>query len=106
MNHGLKTQRTRFDTDLPSIIQQHSLGESVRSSNPAFNHPANAPIVEAIVSQIHKKYPSLTVKERQELAEEYFTNFAGQFQKKDQSQQDQQKAQETDWDAFLPSASR
>ena len=65
-----------LDSRLPSQIKRHQVSESLRESNPALNHPAAAPIMEALQSQLTVKYPNATVNEIKDMASQYLTQFS------------------------------
>ena len=64
-----------LDNRLPSQIKKHQVSDSIRESNPALQHPAAAPIMEAMQSQLAVKYPSATVSEIRDMASQYLTAF-------------------------------
>lgn len=61
---------------LPSLIKQHSVAETIRNSNPLLQHPAAAPILDALQSQLTVKYPQASVKEIEAFASEYLKAFS------------------------------
>ena len=66
-----------IDNRLPGQIKRHAVSDSIRESNPALMHPAAAPIMEALQSQMAVKYPNATVAEIKDMASQYLTAFAG-----------------------------
>lgn len=66
-----------IDSRLPGQIKRHAVSDSIRESNPALQHPAAAPIMEALQAQMAVKYPNATVTEIREMAGQYLTSFAG-----------------------------
>lgn len=66
-----------IDSRLPGQIKKHAVSDSIRESNPALQHPAAAPIMEALQSQMAVKYPNATVSEIRDMASQYLTAFAG-----------------------------
>ena len=66
-----------IDNRLPGQIKKHAVSDSIRESNPALMHPAAAPIMEALQSQMSVKYPNATVSEIRDMASQYLTAFAG-----------------------------
>ena len=64
-----------LDTRLPSQIKKHQVSDSLRASNPALQHPAAAPIMEAMQAQLTVKYPNATVAEIQDMASQYLGAF-------------------------------
>jgi hypothetical protein len=65
-----------MDARLPSQVKNFQVRESIRESNPALQHPAAAPIMEALQSQIAVKYPNATVNEIRDMASQYLTQFS------------------------------
>ena len=64
-----------LDSRLPSQIKKHQVSDTIRESNPALMHPAAAPILEAMQSQLTVKYPNATVNEIKDMAAQYLTAF-------------------------------
>jgi hypothetical protein len=64
-----------IDARLPGQIKKHAVSDSIRESNPALMHPAAAPIMEAMQSQLAVKYPNATVSEIRDMASQYLTAF-------------------------------
>jgi hypothetical protein len=64
-----------MESRLPGQIKKHQVSDSLRASNPALQHPAAAPIMEAMQAQLTVKYPNATVAEIQDMASQYLTAF-------------------------------
>ena len=64
-----------MDARLPSQVKRFQVSESLRESNPALQHPAAAPIMEALQSQLTVKYPSASVNEIRDMASQYLSQF-------------------------------
>lgn len=64
-----------LDTRLPSQIKKHQVSQTIRESNPALNHPAAAPIMEALQAQMAVKFPNASVNEIRDMAGQYLTAF-------------------------------
>lgn len=64
-----------LDNRLPSQIKKHQVSDSIRDSNPALQHPAAAPIMDALQAQLTVKYPNATVSELRDMASSYLTSF-------------------------------
>jgi hypothetical protein len=64
-----------LDSRLPGQIKRHAVSDSIRESNPALQHPAAAPIMEAMQSQLAVKYPNATVTEIRDMASQYLGAF-------------------------------
>ncbi len=87
--------------ELPQHIKRQTVSDTLRSDNPAFSHPAAAPILGALQQQLTVKYPTATSAEISKLAQDYLTSFAGVLQPKQQTNQQPQTSSGTDWDAYL-----
>lgn len=64
-----------LENRLPSQIKKHQVSDSIRSANPALQHPAAAPIMEAMQAQLTVKYPNATVNEIRDMASQYVSAF-------------------------------
>jgi len=64
-----------LDSRLPSQVKRFQVSESLRESNPALTHPAAAPIMEALQSQLTVKYPNASVNEIRDMASQYLSQF-------------------------------
>jgi len=64
-----------MDARLPGQVKRYQVAESLRETNPALTHPAAAPIMEALQSQLTVKYPNATVNEIRDMASQYLTQF-------------------------------
>lgn len=73
---ALKQNQDKFDAALPGMLKKHNLSDSLRQENPALNHPAAAPILQALESQITIKYPNATSAEIKTMANSFLTSFA------------------------------
>ena len=66
-----------LDSRLPGQIKRHQVSDTLRESNPALQHPAAAPILDALQSQLAVKFPNATVNELRDMAGDYLNKFAG-----------------------------
>lgn len=73
---ALKQNQDKFDAALPGMLKKHNLSDSLRQDNPALNHPAAAPILQALESQITTKFPNATNSEIKQMAVSFLTSFA------------------------------
>ena len=65
-----------LDNRLPDSIKRHAVRDSVQQSNPALQHPAAAPIIDALQAQFSLKYPKATTAELTQMATDYLVTFA------------------------------
>lgn len=73
---AFKTYNDGSESRIPSLIKQHSVAETIKNSNPALQHPAAAPILEALQAQLTVKYPTATVDEIRAHAADYLKAFS------------------------------
>lgn len=73
---ALAKQREQFQSELPNLIKSQTVTEQLRNSNPIFNHPAAAPMLDTLQKQIQLKNPTATAEQIRKQAEDYLINFA------------------------------
>lgn len=98
---ALTKQRAEFQAELPNLIKSQSVSNNLRTSNPIFNHPAAAPILQTLATQLQLKNPTATPEQIQQQAQEYLVSFAGAANPQKQESQANNKAGEPDWDKWL-----
>jgi len=100
---ALGKQREQFQAELPNIIKQQTVTESLRNSNPIFNHPAAAPMLDTLQKQIQLKNPTATADQIKRQAEEYLISFAGAANpvKATDVNSQSQNGNKTDWSDFF-----
>lgn len=95
---ALEKQRTQFQAELPNLIKSQTVTENLRTSNPIFNHPAAAPMLDTLQKQIQLKNPNATAEQIRAQAEDYLVSFAGAaVPQKAQTQQQGGRLQDVDW---------
>jgi hypothetical protein len=103
LEQAIKKNNGRWDSSLSDRFNKLQLS-SLRPENPALQHPAAQPMLEAIKSTIASKDPTLRPDEVAKKAEEYLGTFAEAFLNKGKSgksQEDLNNPGEIDWSAFL-----
>lgn len=98
---ALNKSNTTLKSEIPGIIKQHSVNDSLNTENPAFSHPAAQPIISALKDQFAVKYPNATVKELTDHAKNFLGAFADIAGKKPEVQTKSKQSNETDWESFL-----
>lgn len=73
---ALEKQREQFQAALPDMIKHQNVTNNLRSSNPIFNHPAAAPMLETLQKQLQLKNPTADAATIQKQAEEFLVSFA------------------------------
>lgn len=67
---------TAMDGKIAQQVKLNQVSSSMQELNPALSHPAAAPILEGIKTQLVNKHPTATPAEITKLANEYLMNFA------------------------------
>ena len=102
VKQALSQSTGAFDSRAQQLMRQDKISSTVKDSNPAFKHPSAAPIVEAMQSQLSKKYPTASPQEISEKATQWFGEFASEIQAPERKKKEsQKKADEPDWEAFF-----
>ena len=79
---GVKNFENRFTTDtLPGMLRNHSVDDSLRSSNPIFNDPKYAPMLDSAKQAIVRSYPDATTAEINTMAGSYLQSMVSDFAK-------------------------
>ena len=94
---ALRRYNEGLDSRLPSKIRSHQTAQTIREANPALQHPAAAPILEAMQSQLAVKYPNATVSELNQMATQYLNAFATSATPKPK----ETVSASEDWDKFF-----
>lgn len=89
-------QREQLLKELPALIRQQTVSETLRTSNPIFNNPAAAPMLNMLKDNLQAKNPTASAAEIQQMAQEYLGTFAEAI-KPTQPQQQQQMPKGTDF---------
>lgn len=100
IENALDKQRQQFQAELPNLIKQQTVTENLRNSNPIFNHPAAAPMLDTLQKQLQLKNPTATAEQIRKQAEDYLVSFAGAASPKQQQQQQSpgsNKMNDIDW---------
>lgn len=62
---SLDANATNLQAALPSMVKTHTMQEAIVNSNPVFNDPAVAPILDILKQQLVQAYPNATAQEIQ-----------------------------------------
>lgn len=96
-----------FTQAVPAMDQRISkqvIGKAVSSQlqelNPALNHPATAPILEAVKENLIRQNPRATPKEIADMAADFLNNFATVIQAPQSQQAASQQPSGTNWDKY------
>lgn len=101
VEQAINKTKSGFINELPQHIKRQQASDALRTDNPAFNHPAAAPILGALQQQLSVKYPNATATELAGMARSYLENFSNMAVPQKQSTSQQAAPGETDWSQFL-----
>lgn len=73
---ALTKQKEQINSGIPENVRSAAIRNQLTSENPAFKHPAVAPILTAIETQLRNKYPDSSPAEISEHAKTYFSGMA------------------------------
>lgn len=82
-------------------IKQNKVADSLRTANPALDHPAAKPIVTALEGQLALKYPQASAEELTKMAQSYLESFAGIASGHIKEDPKPQSASDVDWEEFM-----
>lgn len=101
----LKSQE-QMKTQLPDMIKNFTVSDSLRQANPALTHEAVAPLVDMVKQQFVQKFPNASPVEISKMATDYMSEVGKAFnptlvpgQTQDSSKQNGQPEQ--DWGKFF-----
>lgn len=97
---ALEKQREQLTAQMPSMVKQLALQDSLKTANPLLNDPAVQPVVQALSQTLRMKHPDATVAEIQAQVNEYFGMLGERFQPKVAADKSKTKA-EDDWSKFF-----
>ena len=102
---GLTKARETFVAELPTHIKRHQVSDNLRNTNPIFNNPAVAPLIQAMESQFTVKYPSATPTEITQMAQNYIASLGAAIspQAKPAAGEPGAGNKDQDWDAWMGS---
>lgn len=93
-----------IDSRIDGRLRSSQVSETVAEANPAFNHPAAKPMVQALQQQLAAKHPTASPKEISDMAKSYFNDFASSITAPEKAaKQKETDAGQQDWDAWLNS---
>jgi hypothetical protein len=75
IDQAIQKNNSRFSDSLPSRFKNFQVGETL-AANPVLKHPATAPIVEALRTQLGRQHPQASAAEISQFANDYLMNFA------------------------------
>lgn len=86
---AITSQREQLLKELPSLIKQQTVTESLRTANPIFKNPAAAPMLDMLQATLQAKNPTASAADIQQQAQDYLLQFADVIKPQQQPQQSQ-----------------
>lgn len=90
-------------SDLSTHIKRNTVRESLRADNPLYSHPAVAPLLAGLESQLLVKHPDATSAEITQMARDYFGGVTDMFTapaRAEAAANAKKTSGETDWSKF------
>lgn len=87
LESGLESTHQRTARTIPDAVRKVTVGNTLRESNPLFNNPATAPILQMLESQLLTQFPNASAAEISNHAQKYLSTFATEALKLDPDQQ-------------------
>lgn len=81
-------------------VRDHQVTSQLQETNPALNHPAAQPMIQAVKAQLLQKYPQASSAEITRMTNEYVGGFAATFAAKPEATP-QSSSKETDWSQYM-----
>lgn len=79
IEQALEAQRADIMRQLPTLVRQHAVGDSLQGLNPALSNPALAPMVDAMKAQAIAKNPTASAAEISKYVNGYFESLGAVF---------------------------
>lgn len=90
----------KHEAQIAEMLKQSKVSDSLNQNNPQLEHPAIAPLVNAMKQQFMEKYPNATPTQISEMTRDYFQVAAKVFTP-ESSTPVQHSKEEYDWSKFL-----
>ena len=106
VEQAVSQARDQFISEIPNVINRQGARAKVFDDNPAFKHPAIAPMIEAQVQQLSVKFPKASPAELTSMAKDHLQAMAALISppKADASAQGKTSEKDVDWDSYMSSA--
>ena len=91
-----------LDKKINSQVRQNQIASHLQETNPLVNHPAAAPMVQAMQAQFAAKFPKASPQEISEKVTQYLSSFSDLAQgKKSAESEASEKSEGTDWESYF-----
>lgn len=104
VEQAVQKAQEKFESSIPDHVKKLQVSDSLRQSNPVFNHPAASPILGALEHQMTKKFPNASSSEITSMAQQYLENFAQMVQAPAEAAKvaaAKKNSKDTDWSQFI-----
>lgn len=99
VDQALKKAQEQFNSQIPTLVKQHTVSDTLRTENPIFSNPAVAPLVEAMKQQFTLKHPNATAGEIAQMTKTYISDLGQVFNPtKVETKNTAANGGEPDWD--------
>jgi hypothetical protein len=98
---ALDAQREQFQKQLPGILKNQLVSDSLATENPIFTNPALQPMVDMVRQQVLQKFPTATQAETKQQIVSFFNAMQGELQPKPTVSAKQKAADGMDWDSWV-----
>lgn len=98
VKRALEAQEKNLMAKLPGYLKNQNVSTALNALNPALSHPAMAPLVEQVQTQMQRNYPTATPEQLTKQVSEYFDSL-GRIAAGQKEAATTPTAQ--DWDKFL-----
>lgn len=107
VKEAIKKSNEQNQATMEAKFKSFNLKEGLNADNPAFSHPAVAPIVKSVQDQLAIKFPNASTEELKNMSLQYVRDMATVLspQPAKEGQQKKGNSKETDWSTFLESPS-
>lgn len=93
---------TAMDGKINNQVRQNQIASHLQETNPALNHPAAAPLINAMQTQLASQYPKASPQEIAQKVQEFMGAFAGVASGKPGAAEEAAKATAgTDWEQYF-----
>jgi len=103
VEQAIATARQEFQKEIPSIIRQHNIHDTLRGEDARYKDPEIAPLLKAIDQQITLKFPDATAAQISTMRSQYLDRVTGKINPKSDPTptKDPRNGDVEDWDALM-----
>lgn len=103
VEQAIATARQEFQKEIPGIIRQHNIHDTLRGEDTRYQDPEIAPLLKAIDQQITLKFPDATAAQISTMRSQYLDRVTGKINPKQEAipPKDPRNGDVDDWDALM-----